>query len=565
MFRDLRTQILLWTILPLAAILIGVAYVGVSSHQQAMREMVEERDGALARVTAARVSEVLLNRTALLQALDLLPPEAWPAQRTAFDGGLAFFDPHGALLEATPSRQEWDARHAHVMEMIATQATISAPFLENGAPRVLVLIPKIQTPPSSAPVATAEGYLAGVFTLPPLANVGIGARGVAYLVDTHGVIIAHPNPAHLDESLAGHPGIREVLQGQSGATFHYAATGEELVVGYAPVPPTGWGLIVEEPWEEVVTPMFQYSVLLPLVLLLAAIVALGAIYFGVRDVIRPLQNLAQAANRIAFGDYRAAHPPVGGVREIEELRQTLDEMARQVQAAQTAMQNYLTSVLKGQEDERMRLAHELHDDTIQSLIALQQRVERAQKALPRDPALAAARLDDLKHLLAETLSSVRRFVRDLRPTTLENLGLIPALELLTQEAGARFQVQGDERRLEGDRELALYRIVQEALRNVVKHAQATEIHVTVTFDSEEVTAAIQDNGRGFEAPDAPTAYARSGHFGLMGMQERAQLFGGQVVVKSERGQGTRVMASMPVSASPTDAAAAQPLAQTLKE
>ena len=520
--------------MPLAAILIGVAYLGVNSHQSAMRDLVEERDSALARVAAARLSEALANRLAILQALVLAEPQVWHSQRTAFDGGIASFDARGNIVAGEPSIHTWEMHHALVVAMLATKANFSPPFMESGATRVIVLIP------------TGSGALAGAFTLPPLANVGMGAHGVAYLVDSEGTIVAHSDPTRLGENMATHPGIAEVIRGESGAAFHHAGNGAELVVGYAPVTPTEWGLLVEEPWAEVVQPMFQYSVLLPLVLLLAAIVALGAIYFGVRDVVRPLRNLAQAANRIAFGDYHAAKQPVGGVREIDELRETLDKMAHQVQQAQAAMQNYIATIMRGQEDERMRLARELHDDTIQSLIALQQRIEMAQKALAKDPALAAAKMADLKELITDTLTAVRRFVRDLRPTYLENLGLIPALETLTRESNATFQVVGEEQRLDAEQELAVYRIVQEALRNVAKHARATHVAVTLAFDTDEVTATIEDNGAGFEAPEAPTAYAQAGHFGLMGMQERAQLFGGNVYVKSERGQGTKVIAYVPM-------------------
>ncbi|CAG0943550.1 two-component system, NarL family, nitrate/nitrite sensor histidine kinase NarX [Anaerolineae bacterium] len=536
MFRDLRTQLLLWTILPLAIILVGVAYLGVNSHQNSMRDLVKERDSAMAREIAARLSEALTNRAAVLQSLDPTRPESWNVQRTMFDGGIASFDNTGTVLNAMPSSQVWQTRHVIVQDLIAQRITFSTPVSENGAARVLVVR------------QSDDEILVGAFTLPPFGNVGIGARGVAYLVDARGKIIAHPEPSRIGDDMSQHEGIAEVIRGESGATFHHAGDGSELVVGYTPIALTSWGLMVEEPWADAIDPMFQYSVLLPLVLALAAIVALGVIYFGVRNVHQPLQRLAQAANRIAYGDYHAAETQVGGIHEIEELRETLDSMARQVSAAQNAMQNYITAMTRGQEDERMRLARELHDDTIQSLIALQQRIEMVEKALARDPRLALAKLDELKQLLTDTLTSVRRFVRDLRPTYLNELGLIPALEMLTREAPAGFEVVGEEKRLDAERELALYRIVQESLRNIIKHAHAKSVSVTLSFDEHEVTATIQDDGIGFAAPEVPTAYARAGHFGLMGMQERAQLFGGNVYVKSERGKGTKVVAYVPVSA-----------------
>src|SRR5512143_1417736 len=156
MFRDLRTQILLWTILPLVAILIGVAYLGVNSHQSAMRDLVEERDSALARVAAARLSEALANRLALLQALVPADPQIWHSQRTAFDGGIASFDARDNIVNAEPSVHAWETHHAIVVEMLATHATFSPPFVDNGATRAIVVIP------------TGSGALAGVFTLPPL-------------------------------------------------------------------------------------------------------------------------------------------------------------------------------------------------------------------------------------------------------------------------------------------------------------------------------------------------------------------------------------------------------------
>src|SRR5512143_665709 len=153
MFRDLRTQILLWTILPLVAILIGVAYLGVNSHQSAMRDLVEERDSALARVAAARLSEALANRLAILQALVPADPQIWHSQRTAFDGGIASFDTRGNIVNAEPSNRTWETRHATVAAILATHAAFSPPFVDNGATGVIVVIP------------TGNGALAGAFTL----------------------------------------------------------------------------------------------------------------------------------------------------------------------------------------------------------------------------------------------------------------------------------------------------------------------------------------------------------------------------------------------------------------
>ena len=137
-------------------------------------------------------------------------------------------------------------------------------------------------------------------------------------------------------------------------------------------------------------------------------------------------------------------------------------------------------------------------------------------------------------MLAETLESVRRFSRDLRPSYLEDLGFLPALEMLAREAGGndgpsvQLAVSGLARRLPPDMELAAYRIVQEALNNVLQHAEASQARVEVHFEGEHLVLSVHDDGRGFEPPGLPDALARQGHFGLMGIQERALLYGGQV-------------------------------------
>jgi signal transduction histidine kinase len=181
-------------------------------------------------------------------------------------------------------------------------------------------------------------------------------------------------------------------------------------------------------------------------------------------------------------------------------------------------------------------------------------VELAQKALATDPGRAADRLGRVRAMVAETVEGVRRFSRDLRPIYLEDLGFLPALEMLAkgcsnpQDPGClqiHFSAAGPVRRLPPDLELAAYRIVQEALNNVVQHARATEAWVEVRFAAEHLELSVRDNGQGFEPPDLPDALARQGHFGLMGIRERASLYGGQVALRSAPGQGTEVTVRLP--------------------
>jgi hypothetical protein len=163
MFRDFRTQLLLWTILPLALILI--AYIGVTGHQNAMRNMVYDRDAALARVVAAQWSDALASHASLLPILDPAESSKCDTACAIFDGGIAFFDLQGNIVSGQPSAEVWITRTAQVKALIAQRdATFSIPFLEGGNPRIMVMNRRV------------DGFLVGAFTPPSLANLGFGAR-----------------------------------------------------------------------------------------------------------------------------------------------------------------------------------------------------------------------------------------------------------------------------------------------------------------------------------------------------------------------------------------------------
>jgi signal transduction histidine kinase len=157
----------------------------------------------------------------------------------------------------------------------------------------------------------------------------------------------------------------------------------------------------------------------------------------------------------------------------------------------------------------------------------------------------------------QALDSVRRFARDLRPTVLDDLGLIAAIHWLVSDMGrrlgieARMETSGRLRRL--DTEVALFRVVQEALHNTERHASASEVLVQVRFLPKSVLLTITDNGRGFTPPTALHSLVGEGHLGLLGMQERVQLLGGSLALSASPGQGVRIEVSVPDAAAPSAA------------
>ena len=229
----------------------------------------------------------------------------------------------------------------------------------------------------------------------------------------------------------------------------------------------------------------------------------------------------------------------------------LIQMAKKVKAAQQNLRNYVSAITMGQEDERRRLASGLHDGTVQSLIALDQRVQMAQLKLKSGSTDAGGYLADMRQMTASLIEDVRRVIRALRPIYLEDLGLLPALEMLTRDVEkadlrANFATSGPVVRLTPEREIVVYRVAQEALSNVARHAGATSVAVRATFAGQAFVLQVQDNGHGFVQPERVGDLATAGHYGLMGMQERAQLIGGQLSIQSAPGQGTTLELHLPL-------------------
>jgi PAS domain S-box-containing protein len=212
---------------------------------------------------------------------------------------------------------------------------------------------------------------------------------------------------------------------------------------------------------------------------------------------------------------------------------------------------YLQQVTRAQEDERKRIARELHDDTAQALVVLSRQLDSFISARQR-PAQDIVPLEKLREQIDMILEGVRRFSQDLRPSILDDLGLLPALEWLASDLTDHFGISigvavlGAERRFSSEVELLLFRIAQEALRNVWRHSGASRAWVIVEFDEDKTILTVRDNGKGFELPKRVSDLASTGKLGLAGMEERARLLGGSLRLQSELGKGTTATVEVPL-------------------
>lgn len=218
---------------------------------------------------------------------------------------------------------------------------------------------------------------------------------------------------------------------------------------------------------------------------------------------------------------------------------------------QENLQFYLKEVVRAQEEERKRISRELHDDTIQALVVLSRQLDAlasSGKGLSEENRL---RLEELWQQTNNIMQGVRRLSQDLRPAALDRLGLISALEWLASDVSeysgiaTKVNVVGTERHLDEGTALVLFRITQEALRNVWRHSQATLAEIIVEFEKSKIRITISDNGRGFKPPETISDLPRASKLGLAGMQERTQLLDGTLRVQSEPGKGTNIIAEVP--------------------
>lgn len=209
----------------------------------------------------------------------------------------------------------------------------------------------------------------------------------------------------------------------------------------------------------------------------------------------------------------------------------------------------LGQVIQAQEDERLYVSRQIHDGPAQTMTNLVLRAEICERLLDMDPARAKNELIGLKNVVNTTLQDTRRFIFDLRPMILDDLGLEPTLRRYVQQFTDKFKIEvgvtinGMNGRLPGQIEVAIFRIVQEALTNVAKHAHATHAQVSLDVNGDVIGVTIEDDGSGFNADDSKLSNPK--FRGLATMRQRVEMFGGQLNIDTSPGKGTRISTNLP--------------------
>lgn len=264
---------------------------------------------------------------------------------------------------------------------------------------------------------------------------------------------------------------------------------------------------------------------------------------NLRNVTRLLERSEALAAQVGVAlDYLSGN--------IGQLSQTIETIREK--------QGIAVRVIRAQEEERRRVARDLHDGLAQQLTSALLELEVIERLLAeKNTEKARAEVENAQKIIRAGLRETRNVIFNLRPISLDNLGLKAAVEKLGSEVQERtglrvtVTVHGEERPLDDTVLSCVFRIIQEALNNVVKHAEATEAKVQLEFNPGFLAVRVVDNGKGFTPGEKGVPDAEKGeHLGLLGMRERAELIGGRLAVKSSPGRGTRVEFHLPLQGPP---------------
>jgi signal transduction histidine kinase len=414
-----------------------------------------------------------------------------------------------------------------------------------------------------------------------------GQTGFADLIDGGGRVVASSEPRRSGRPSECSANMGRLAAAKASLTIRcddcHAERGVEVrpreLLTFAPLASSGWAVVVRQNAAEAAPTEGTITWVPVLAVLLAQVALAFAFAWGAaRSVTQPVAVLTAEAERIASGQLAWPIPDLG-VDEVGQLGAALDRMRRSIQELlerieqanhelerrveartldlnqanaalrerEVARGELLRKVITAQEDERKRVARELHDETTQALAVLLMRIDRAEAAAR---AGQPAPLDEVRALATRALDDVHRLILDLRPSVLDDLGLTSAIRWYADRTlgprGVAVRCEfGELGRLPAELETTLFRICQETISNVARHAQATQVLVEVRAEGGQLCVDIEDDGQGFDPAAVARREARP-HWGLLGIAERAQLLGGHARIDSSPGAGTRVEVRIPL-------------------
>lgn len=289
---------------------------------------------------------------------------------------------------------------------------------------------------------------------------------------------------------------------------------------------------------------------------IAMLLGIGITTFLAKRLVRPIDELVRVTSAIRTGDL-TQRVSLASKDELGQLATTFNAMADYLQQTMTELKqkeeartHLLQKVISAQEEERKRIARELHDETGQTLASLTMGLKFLTESCPINS--RECNLDEMRAVIKRTIQSLHRLAVELRPSVLDDMGLIAAVEKYVADFKGNYQIDLDlhvvwtcSQRLPHEVEVTVYRIIQEALNNVSKYAAAQNVSVIITCDARGLEVIIEDDGIGFNVQNSLQENIAGNKLGLYGMYERAMLVGGTLTIESTSGHGTTVFLRIP--------------------
>lgn len=583
---NLGRRIILLVTVSMLLILVALGVSGSLAIRQSADQVASERR-ALAQATGAYLEHVLeqnlerLDSVRFAQGVDIEDSDMEPERRalhsiylgSIFDDGVFITDEQGTVLYAEPFAEGFVGSNLSNLPPIVQSLNSRKPSISNvltvepSGKRVIFMV---------TPLRNIEGRVVGLVggkidptgrTLQDITElVEHGQTSHVCVIDGNGVILASSDR-------------QRILKTEE----EVASQGKAEVTGLAPLSLAPWSVAFRQSETEALAPVRAMEQRFIVFGLSALVVALFLSWGMARSLVRPIGQLNAAAQSISQGDLSQPTPELGS-DEIGELSRSLDAMRialkksldemqdwnteleakvevrtkqledsyREIERKEAARGELLRKILTAQEEERKRIARELHDETTQSLLGLLMKLEAASKTPSEASSIDSDMLMDVKNLAVETLDNVRRIIHDLRPSVLDDLGLLSAIRWYAEARfgsvaiKARVELTGEDRSLAPEIETALFRVVQEAIANIVRHAEAHNAVISVELEDAAVRIEVEDDGKGFDVEAIRRQADKAVGLGLLGMEERIALLGGRFQIESNPGGGTRLVIEVPL-------------------
>ncbi len=603
----MRRRITLAIMLSMSIILLSFAVVSYYIVQESIESLMNNKL-ALARIIRNNIDNILKNNFNRLYdisasgSVDLEDDDFGPemdALRTAYrysiyTDGVFLLDRGGNVILNYPQKIQDRALNVLSIEPISRMLELGRPVVSN----IYTLEPtKRKVLFVLVPLKDKNGNYVGaaggeIDPTNPLLNhmlglIDIGRNSFIDIMDSNGVAIASSNPARMLTPCDHDKFFNTIIsaKGEVVRTCHQChVSGDKAekstnIMAFVPLEMAPWGISIQEPEEDVFAPALKLK---------RTFIALGVIFVGTaflliiginRSVVTPVKELIKGTDRIAKGDLSKPILPHGSdeigvlsqsfetmrVKLLEslesikrsnmELESRVRKRTEQIKESQKRIENLFKKVVSTQEEERKRIARELHDDTLQDLSAILMRIDMC-RLYPEN--ITVEKIEEVRGIVLKALDGVFAVIQNLRPSLLDDLGLEAAIKwLLDMHLGETSvecyvnMIGVRDKRFRPEIEITLFRIIQEAIVNIARHAGAENVFVILKVDNESVHLDIEDDGEGFDARSLlrqTSSGTKDGRgLGLIGMKERASLIEGKLQICSSPGSGTRVSLCLPLN------------------